>query len=236
MPATNFQATGSVGVSWQWQRAEKRIKRKRRASVGEKEGSHSRSGEVCGHRCHSMTVDFWFWGWEYHPSCSVPGAVWLQRHKYAWFLSSFLSFPPPPLPHRGPPSPLFYPELLDSWGEVAFLSLLHLPASRSMIAPHPRRVHPWLYCVDRVVNYLLLSRLMKSNVFFFLAAAHLTLPSSPPTPFLPPSHQPFVRAPLHGIVGENWLGENRSPTSTPLTFTPFFLKSPPGRPEPICSI
>lgn len=142
----------------------------------------------------------------------------------------------PPLPYRAPPpSPLFYPELLDSWGEVAFLSLLHLPASRSMIAPHTRRVHPWLYCVDRVVNYLLLSRLMKSNVFFFLAAAHLTLPSSPPT--LPGSFSSaFCASPSSWNSGRKKLTRKIGhPTSAPLTFTPF-KKRPPGRPEPICSI
>lgn len=61
------------------------------------------------------------------------------------------------------------------------------------------------YCFDRVVNYLLLSHLMKSYVFFSSAAAHLTLPShllpSPPPPF----HQSFVRAPLHGIALQGWL-------------------------------
>lgn len=53
------------------------------------------------------------------------------------------------------------------------------------MAPHTQLAHSWSYCVDRVVNYLLLGRLMKSYVFFSLAAAHLTLPSHLPP--IPPS-------------------------------------------------
>lgn len=163
-------------------RKENQKEKERERALGEK-----RAVAVEGQGCVAIITIAWELicvfvkrGREYHPSCSIPGVVWLHRHKYAWFLSSFLSFFPP-LPCLIPLSPVFYPELLDSWGEVAFLSLLHLPASRSMIAPHTRHAHPQLYCVDRVVNYLLLSRLMKSNVFFFLAAAHLTLPSYPRT-------------------------------------------------------
>lgn len=105
------------------------------------------------------------------------GCIGINMHGFCHLSYPFFT----PLPCLIPLSPVFYPELLDSWREVAFLSLLYLPASRSMIAPHTRHAHPQLYCVDRVVNYLLLSRLMKSNVFFFLAAAHLTLPSYPRT-------------------------------------------------------
>lgn len=72
---------------------------------------------------------------------------------------------------------LFSPELLDSRGKSGI--------SRSMMAPHTQLAHSWSYCVDRVVNYLLLGRLMKSYVFFSLAAAHLTLPSHLPP--IPPS-------------------------------------------------
>lgn len=136
-------------------------------------------------------------GGEYHLSCWNQFLVWrgcsginaadLSRLFVVFsFFFSFLSIPSPLSPCR--PSPLFYPELLDSLGgKWHFLSLrLHLPACRSMTAPDTQRAHSWSYCVDRVVNYLLFSHLMKSYVFFSSAAAHLTLPSLPSSHLLLP--------------------------------------------------
>lgn len=137
-------------------------------------------------------------GREYHLSCWNQFPVWrgcsgINAADFSCLSVVSFCIPFPLSPRHL--APLFYPELLYSrGGKVAFLSLLHLPASHSMMAPHTQHAHSWSYCVHRVVNYLLLSRLMKSYVFFSLAAAHLTLPSHLLP--LPPLSSVFCASPL----------------------------------------
>lgn len=171
-------------------------------------------------------------GGEYHLSCWNQFLVWRGCSGinavdlsclFVVFSFFFLSIPSPLSPCRL--SPLFYPELLDSLGgKWHFLSLrLHLPACRSMTAPDTQRAHSWSYCVDRVVNYFLFSRLMKSYVFFSLAAAHLTLPSHLPLSPPPISSSPHLSS-VFCVRPSSW---NSSTRLTRKIGHPPVLLSPP---------
>lgn len=204
MPTTNFQGTRSVGVSWQWRRGEEGIKREARERERERRGKRGRScAGVRGRHYHSIRVDSCFC----EKSSRIPLNPWRGGSGVNTVGFFFVFFCHLLLPRHGPLSPLFHPELLDSRGGKwrFFLLFTCLPvAAWSHLTPDVH-IHGCIVSTELWITFFS-AGWWKAMCFSFWLQLIWPCPPTPP-PLPAPSHQPFVRASLRGIVVQDWLGK-----------------------------